>query len=215
MVGRGRGGPGLGEGWEEPQGRVEGPHLRFSRILLASSCPKTVSRISRSRSWEAERLGAGGAAPLGMAKWPRMIPSPKRAAAPSTPTRTFTHCILYSLGQLVWLLVDGVSGLVNHYLMGDPALWPPASRESKGASCREGQELSSPPQFMYPPHFWGIKSTRDTGDRAHLGLPVKQTPGLDWNSEPLRPEWGCAYAYHSYLLFHQCHLTFSTSSPGC
>lgn len=80
-------------------------HLRFSRILLASSCCMTVSRISRSRSWET--LGAGTLAPLGMAKWPRMIPSPKRAAAPTTPPSTFTHCILQCLGKMGSLFIDG------------------------------------------------------------------------------------------------------------
>lgn len=126
----GRAGPGSASGlWQTEGAGRQASYLRFSRILLASSCPITVSRISRSRSWEAETLGASGSAPLGMAKWPRMIPSPKRAAAPTTPPSTFTHCMLWSLGQLGWLLIDGVAGLVNHYPRGGPALWPPTIRE--------------------------------------------------------------------------------------
>ena len=62
-------GPGSGRGlWHTGEVQRQASHLRFSRILLASSCSMTVSRIFRSTSWEAEALGAGESAPLGMAK---------------------------------------------------------------------------------------------------------------------------------------------------
>ena len=61
-----------------------------------------------------------------------MIPSPKRAAAATTPPSTFTHCILWNLGQLGGLLIDGTSDPVNYYLMGGPALWSLAGREKRG-----------------------------------------------------------------------------------
>ena len=62
-------GPGSRRGlWHTGEVQRQASDLRFSRILLASSCSMTVLRISRSRSWEAEALGAGESAPLGMAK---------------------------------------------------------------------------------------------------------------------------------------------------
>lgn len=159
---RARAGSGRGLWQAEGAGR-QASHLRFSRILLASSCPITVSRISGSRSRETESLKAGELAPLGMAKWPRMIPSPKRAAAPNSPPSTFTHGILWSLGQPGWLLIDGVSDLVNHYPKKALPFGPPIIREGEGAPLREGQELFTPPQSLYcspEKTCRGIKSTQ-------------------------------------------------------
>lgn len=86
----------MGQGRPLANRGLGGPtaHRRFSRILLASSCSITRLRISRSKSWESEVLGAGGSVALGIAKWPRMIPSPKRAAAPTTTPSIFAQCIL-------------------------------------------------------------------------------------------------------------------------
>ena len=135
-----------------------------------------------------------------------MIPSPKRAAAPTTPPSTFTHCILWNLGQLGVLLIDGASGPVNHYLMCGPALWSLAGRERMGRPkeapyihldfCNihleetpEGQQIHTwtlrPGDGQGLPHCLPVKEARSglelraAVSRAGLGPdPAARHPGL-------------------------------------